>query len=335
MLVDVIMPSLGEEVHEGVLVNWLVASGDRVETGDRLAEVETDKAIAEITCCDSGVVTELVVTAGETVKAGQILARIDVDRAAAERCEAVRGSRPEFQAEDPAGDRKRNAGGKKKSLKVRRIMARKMTEGWTTIPHFYVTYAIDMTDVIRFRKDLGVTINDFVLAAAARTLAEHPWVNSWWVDGEAVEKQQVNIAMAVATDRGLYNPVLRDCARMSLKEISARAREMAGRAHANRLAPEDLEDGTFTVTNMGMLGVESFRAIITPPQAAVLAVGTVRGEVVVDESGEPAVAPVARMTLAADHRILDGADAADFMLTLKSYLEAPVTLVSCDYGEEN
>ncbi|TYO95666.1 pyruvate dehydrogenase E2 component (dihydrolipoamide acetyltransferase) [Geothermobacter ehrlichii] len=224
--------------------------------------------------------------------------------------------------------------GKQKSVRIRRIMARKMTEGWTTIPHFYVTYAIDMTDVIRFRKDLGVTINDFVLTAVARSLHEHPWVNSWWVDGEAVEQPQVNIAMAVSTERGLYNPVLKDCARLSLKEISRRAAALAEKAHQYRLAPEDLEDGTFTISNMGMLGVESFRAIITPPQAAVLAVGTVRGEVVVDENGEPAVAPIARMTLAADHRILDGVDAAEFMLTLKSYLEAPVTLVSCDYGED-
>lgn len=334
MMIDVTMPPLGDERSEGVLVSWNVQVGDRVRAGDRLAEVETDKAVAEITCCDSGRISALVASVGQTVRTGQVLARMDVEQSATGRCEAV--LQPPNQSPEkmnPARQTGQN-GGKKKSLKIRRIMARKMTEGWTTIPHFYVTYAIDMTDVIRFRKDLGVTINDFVLAAAARTLAEHPWVNSWWVDGEAVEQPQVNIAMAVATDRGLYNPVLKDCARLNLKEISRRARELAGRAHHNRLAPEDLEDGTFTVTNMGMLGVESFRAIITPPQAAVLAVGTVRGEVVVDESGKPAVAPVARMTLAADHRILDGADAADFMLTLKSYLEAPITLVSCDYGQE-
>ena len=103
---------------------------------------------------------------------------------------------------------------------------------------------------------------------------------------------------------------------------------MGRKAHAGKLAPEDLDGGTFTVSNMGMLGVDSFRAIITPPQAAVLAIGAVKGEVIVDESGEPAVAPIMRMTLAADHRILDGADAAEFMATLKSYLEAPVTLIS-------
>jgi len=215
-----------------------------------------------------------------------------------------------------------------KAVKIHRIMARKMTESWQTIPHFYVTFAVDMTDIIRFRKDLKLTINDFILAGVTRSLKEHPWVNSWWVDGEAVEQPQIDIAIAIATDRGLFYPVIRNCGQLSLRQISRKAAECGRKAHSGKLTAEDMEGGTFTTSNMGMLGVESFRAIITPPQAAVLAVGTVRGEVIVDDQGEPAVAPVMRMTLTADHRILDGADAAEFMATLKSYLEAPVTLIS-------
>lgn len=234
----------------------------------------------------------------------------------------------ETAAAEKTGDRCPEEFDRTREVKVRRIMARKMTESWQTIPHFYVTYSVDMTDIIRFRKDLGVTINDFVLAGVVRSLQEHPWVNSWWVDGEAVEQEAINIAVAIATDRGLYTPVVRNCAGMNLQDISLSARELGRRAHGGQLSPADLEGGTFTVSNMGMLGVESFRAIITPPQAAVLAIGTVRGEVIVDEAGEPAVAPIMRMTLAADHRILDGADAAEFMATLKCYLEAPVTLIS-------
>lgn len=242
----------------------------------------------------------------------------DVERAAPERAEA--GVRPE-----------RAAG---KSVKIRRIVARKMLESWQNIPHFFVTVAVDMTDVIRFRKDLEVSINDFIVAATARSLREHPWVNSLWADGEAVEQESIDIAMAVATERGLYNPVIRDCGNLSLKEIGRRAKELADRAHLGKLLPEDLAGGTFTISNMGMLGVESFSAIITPPQAAVLAVGTVKGEVVVDDRGEPGIAPILRLTLSADHRTLDGADAAEFLGTLKSYLEAPVTLVTCNYGQE-
>jgi pyruvate dehydrogenase E2 component (dihydrolipoamide acetyltransferase) len=222
----------------------------------------------------------------------------------------------------------------KKSVKIRRIVARKMVESWQNIPHFFVTVAVDMTDAIRFRKDLGASINDFVLAAAVRSLKEHPWVNSHWVDGEGVEQESINIAMAVATDRGLFNPVIRNCAGLSLKEISRRASELGKKAHQGKLNQEELEEGTFTVSNMGMLGVESFSAIITPPQAAVLAVGTVKGEIVLDEHEEPVIAPILRLTLSADHRILDGADAAEFLVTMKSYLEAPVTLLGCNVGKE-
>lgn len=241
----------------------------------------------------------------------------------------VEQSLPKRPAGAPAATPAEAPAGGKKSVKIRRLVARKMVESWQNIPHFFVTVAVDMTDIIRFRKDLGVSINDFILEATARSLKEHPWVNSFWGDGEGVEQPQINISMAVATERGLYNPVLHDCGALSLKEISKRAAELADKAHRGKLTQEDMEGGTFTISNMGMLGVETFSAIITPPQAAVLAVGTIRGEVVVDEKGEPGIAPILRLTLSADHRILDGADAADFLTTLKSYLEAPVTLLSC------
>lgn len=218
--------------------------------------------------------------------------------------------------------------GDRKKVRIRRLIERKMVESWQEKPHFFVTIAVDMTDVIRFRKDLGVTINDFVLAATAAALKEHPWVNSHWIDNEAVEQPHINLAMAVATEGGLYYPVIKNLESLSLKKISAIAAKLAEKAHLGQLGDEDQEDGTFTVSNMGMLGVESFAALVTPPQAAVLAVGTVKGEVAVDEHEELVVAPMVRLTLSADHRVLDGADAAEFLDSLKSYLEAPVTLIA-------
>jgi pyruvate dehydrogenase E2 component (dihydrolipoamide acetyltransferase) len=215
-----------------------------------------------------------------------------------------------------------------KNVRIRRLIQRKMIESWQNIPHFFVTVAVDMTDVIRFRQDLGMTINDFILSAVTSALKEHPWVNAHWVDGEAVEQPQINLAMAVATETGLYYPVLKGCEGLSLKRISKQAQALAAKAHQGQLSEAEQADGTFTISNMGMLEVESFSAIITPPQAAVLAVGNVKGEVVVDEHEELAVAPMVRLTLSADHRILDGADAADFLASIKSYLEAPVTLVA-------
>lgn len=216
----------------------------------------------------------------------------------------------------------------RKAVRIRRLIERKMVDSWQNKPHFFVTIAVDMTDIIRFRKDLGITINDFILAAVSAALKEHPWINSHWIDGEAVEQSQINLAIAVATESGLYYPVLKNVERLSLKQLSQCASAMAEKAHLGQLSDDDQDGGTFTVTNMGMLGVESFAALITPPQAAVLAVGTVKGEVVVDEHEELVVAPMVRLTLSADHRILDGADAAEFLDSLKSYLEAPVTLIA-------
>jgi len=215
-----------------------------------------------------------------------------------------------------------------KSVKIRRLIARKMEEAWKNIPHFYVTMAIDMTDVIRFRKDLGFTINDFILAATSHALQEQPWVNSLWNGERGIEQKQVDLAIAVESERGLFYPVVRNSESLSLKQLSEQAATLAEKAHQGTLDNEETEGGTFTITNMGMLGVESFGAIITPPQAAVLAVGTVKGEIVVDDQGEPAVAPIMRLTLSADHRILDGADAAGFLGMIKSYLEAPIVLIA-------
>ncbi len=216
----------------------------------------------------------------------------------------------------------------RKSVRLRRLVARKMQQSWQHAPHFFVTVAVDMTDVIRFRSDLGVTINDFILAATTRSLQEHPWVNSHFIDDEAIEQSAVNISMAVETEQGLYYPVVKNCNGKSVRELGLSSAEMVVKAHSGKLTEEDMDGGSFTISNMGMLGVESFSAIIAPPQVAVLAIGTVRGEVIIDEYEEMTMAPMVRLTLSGDHRALDGADAADFLGTLKSYLEAPIILVA-------
>ena len=232
------------------------------------------------------------------------------------------------EKKNDSGSSENASGNNKRSVRIRRLIERKMVESWKNKPHFFVTIAVDMTDVIRFRKDLGVTINDFILAATSEALKEHPWVNSHWINGEAVEQAQINLAVAVATEGGLYYPVVKNVEQLSLRQLSQSTADLSEKAHLDQLTADDQEGGTFTISNMGMLGVESFAAIVTPPQAAVLAVGTVKGEVVVDEHEELVVAPMVRLTLSADHRILDGADAAEFLDSLKSYLEAPVTLIA-------
>jgi len=307
MLTRIAMAKFDDDMQEGTVVKWHIREGSLVAPGDLITEIDTGDSIVRIEASEAGEVVVIKVAEGETVPVGTLLAVID--RAPQRSTEAV--------AAKPG-----------KSVKVRRIIARKMVESWQNVPHFFVTIAVDMTDVIGLRKSFGATINDFILAACVCSLKEHPWVNSLWVDGEAVEQPVINLSMAVATDRGLYYPVLTDCGGLTLRGISRRAAELAAKAHQGHLTQSEMSGGTFTVSNMGMLGVESFAAIVTPPQAAVLAVGTIRGEVVVNDEGAPGVAPMLRLTLSADHRILDGADAADFLATIKSYLEAPITLES-------
>jgi pyruvate dehydrogenase E2 component (dihydrolipoyllysine-residue acetyltransferase) len=307
MLTRIAMAKFNDDMQEGKIVKWHIRAGSLVASGDLVAEIDTGSETVRIEASEAGEVVALKIPEGETVPVGTLLAVID--RALAR----VR------EAEVPKQG---------KLVKVRRIIARKMVESWQTIPHFFVTVAVDMTDVIGLRKSYGVTVNDFILAACACSLKEHPWVNSLWLDGEAVEQAVINLSMAVATDRGLYYPVLYDCGDLTLRGLSRKAALLATKAHQGHLTQAEMAGGTFTLSNMGMLGVESFSAIITPPQAAVLAVGTIRGEVVVNDGGAPGIAPMLRLTLSADHRILDGADAADFLTTVKSYLEAPVTLES-------
>ncbi len=219
------------------------------------------------------------------------------------------------------------AKGDAKSQRIRKVVARKMEESWKNIPHFFVTMAVDISDAIRFHKDIEVSLNDFILAAVARALRDHPKVNALWQEGEAVTQQDINVAFAVATEEGLFSPMIRNCDRLSLKDIHHRSKELQGKIKEGTLRSEDIEGATFTISNMGMFGVESFSAIITSPQAAALAVGGAAPEAVVAENGELEVVQRLRLTLSGDHRIIDGADGAAFLKSVKNYLEAPLKLV--------
>ena len=181
-----------------------------------------------------------------------------------------------------------------------------------------------------FTRPSRSVLNDFILAAVGRTLREHPQVNSLWQNGAAVVRDEVNVAFAVATEEGLFSPVLRNCDRLSLKEIHQSSRELQAKIKAGTISGEELEGATFTVSNMGMLGVESFSAIITPPQAAVLAVGAAAAEAVVAANGELEVVQRLRLTLSADHRIMDGAYGATFLKGVKK-LPGSTSSIDCDH----
>ncbi len=213
-------------------------------------------------------------------------------------------------------------------------IARHVAESKATIPHFYTTVEIDMDRVADLREELNQTLsqeerisfNDFVMKATAMALTKFPRLNGYYSEGKRILFQQINLGMAVAVEDGLIAPVIPECDRKSIFEIAKESRELVGRTRKGSLRQEDYSGGTFTVTNMGMMGVEEFIAIINPPQAAILAVGTVAPRPVVRD-GLLTVANTMKATLSADHRLANGADAARFLGELRQWLESPVRLL--------
>jgi pyruvate dehydrogenase E2 component (dihydrolipoamide acetyltransferase) len=209
---------------------------------------------------------------------------------------------------------------------MRRIVGQRMTESKQSAPHFYLSVDVDMSAPLRFRalqKEHGEAISsitDFILFACARALKDFPALNSSYSEQEIKLHRGIHIGFAVALDEGLVVPVIRNADRLSLNELSKQSRELADKAQTKKLLPLDYEGGTFTVSNLGMLGVDGFVAIINPPQCAILAVGRVAPRVVADEIGIM-IRPMMTATLSADHRIVDGAVAARFLNHVKQTLE--------------
>jgi pyruvate dehydrogenase E2 component (dihydrolipoamide acetyltransferase) len=217
-----------------------------------------------------------------------------------------------------------------------KAVARRMTESKTAVPHFYVTSEIDMTRALGLRKELNealagsdekVSVNDLIVRACAQALTLHPQAHRSYVDGRHVYHAHAHVGIAVALDDGLIVPVLRDADTKGLRELAAEARDLAGRARAGKLRQPEIEGGTFTVSNMGMLGVSAFAAIINPPESAILAVSaTIQRPVVRD--GAVAVGDIMSVTLSCDHRACSGADGARLLQTVKRHLEAPTLLLA-------
>lgn len=219
--------------------------------------------------------------------------------------------------------------------KLRSAIARRMAESKITVPHFYVTSEIDMGPVMEMRKQLNallgesakLSVNDFIVRAAALALRAFPGINASF-NGEAIVRHgRVNVGNAVSVEAGLLTVVVRDADTKSIVEISTEVKAMAARAREGKVKPDDVEGSTFTISNLGMYEVESFVAIINPPDAAILAVGSARETPIVAEGGALAAGWRMKATLSADHRITDGAEAAQFMQALKKQLEEPLRLM--------
>ncbi len=409
MAKKVIMPKLGLTMEEGVINKWLVKEGDRVEKGDPLFEVATDKVNMEVEAPASGVVLKILYPEGSTVPITKTVAYIGEEGEEVPSEEEVAGeaavevaekeSREEIQEESvsqkestftveaesgkrlkvsplakrlamehgidlstivgtgPGGriikrdiekalaeqkPKTREAVSKPATSKtvpltrIRKIIAQRMLQSMQNKPHFFLTREVRADELVALREKLlplvekrtgyRVSYTDILVKIVARALEEFPEINAYFLEEEIQFNEQVNIGIAVALDEGLVVPVLRDANRKSITSIVKETNELVQKARQGKLLPEDLENGTFTISNLGMFGVDSFTAIINPPQSAILACGAIRRKPYFDGK-EIIPAYLWNLTLSCDHRIIDGATAAKFMSTLVSFIEDPLNLI--------
>ncbi|TLY20155.1 MAG: 2-oxo acid dehydrogenase subunit E2 [Nitrospirae bacterium] len=369
------MPKLTDSMEEGVVVKWRKAEGERVESGDVLAEIETDKAVMDLEAFASGTLLKILVPEGTTVPSGTLIGVIgeseedikDILRGspppipppsevegkgggAAPSAEALASPRVRTLAREHGIDLKTvkgtGPGGriverdlepfllKKEQSTVREIpltqmrkaIVRMTTQSKAPVPHFYVTIDADMAEGLRMVEEskkaatpFPLSINHLLIAASARALKQHPGLNASFA-GETIRIfSSIDIGIAVALEDGLIVPVLRDCGSKTLEQIVEAERSLVARARQRDLTPEEYTGATFLISNLGKFDVESFSAVILPPAAAALAVGSVR-EVPVVRDGKVEVGHRMTLTLSCDHRVIDGAVAAQFLQTFKQAL---------------
>lgn len=417
------MPTLGFDMEEGTMGNWLKEVGDTVNKGDVLAEIESDKVTQELQAREDGVLLAVFTKPGDAIPVGANLGvigeegedissmtpdgaekaegrgkkeevaeaeakekparkeeKVEADETAvsseypdgvkatpvARRVAAehevnlakVSGSGPggrirkadvEAYLEDgPAVDEADEAEEVKAApvaaapdaeevplTSMRRTIARRMTESKTTVPHFYVTTEVAMDEALALRKQINakladderVTVNDMIVKAAALALRQFPAINAAFAGDKIIRHKQINVGTAVAIEGGLLTVVQRDTDKSTLSTIARDNKEMIGRAREGKITREDMEGSTFTVSNLGAFDVDNFIAIINPPDAAILAVGSAKKVPVVTEEGELAIGTRMKVTISADHRVTDGAEAAQFLQVFKGLLEEPLRLL--------
>ncbi len=337
---EITMPKWGLTMEEGTLVKWMVEVGATVSPGLELAEVETDKIVNVMENIHQGVLRRVVAEEGDVLPVGALLGIIaasDISDEAIDAfisgggscqteecsCSCTAEEEPAAPAGIPAEETVPVAG-------MRAAIAKTVSTSWSNIPHYMVTIAIDMqkADALsRKIKESGtkVSINDMIIKASAAALQEFPLMNASFADKNIIMHRDANIAVAIGLDEGVVMPVVKNCQTLSLQEIGAKSRELVALAKEGKLGKEEMAGGTFAISNMGMLGVESFVAIVPPAMSAILAIGMVKDEPVVKD-GKVVVARLMRVTISADHRVHDGAYAAKFLGKLKEILEQPKSL---------
>jgi pyruvate dehydrogenase E2 component (dihydrolipoyllysine-residue acetyltransferase) len=318
---------VGAVIPVGETIAWLVAPGEKPPAKSAAvapaarASSSPERAAAVVALASE---RSTAATAPQiSPKARRLAKELGVD------ISQIRGSGPDgtITTEDVQG----SAGAKASSAppaveslsQVARLMAERTAQSWTSVPHFFLVRDVDASELIEAQKRFsqgvdkpqGPTITDVLIALVARVLARHPRMNSSWTGGGIRSNPDINISVAMAVKDGVVGAVIHKANSKSIADLSAERRELTERARAGRLRPADIAGGTFTISNLGMYKVDAFSAIITPPQAAILAVGSISDRVVAVD-GKPGIRPMMTMTLSSDHRVVDGARAAEFLSDL-------------------
>ncbi|HEY0140889.1 MAG TPA: dihydrolipoamide acetyltransferase family protein [Thermoanaerobaculia bacterium] len=216
---------------------------------------------------------------------------------------------------------------------MRRTIAKRLAESTGPIPHFYLTADYDVTQLMAARQQLleitsaKISLNDFIIRAVALALRQHPFVNASWGDEAITQHGEIHVGVAVATSEGLITPVIRNADEKSVLDIAIEVRALAEKAKNRRLKPEEYQGSTFTISNLGAWGIEEFTAIINPPNAAILAIGTAEARPIVDANRQIIIRDRMKVTMSCDHRIIDGAVGAEYLKTLRQYIEQPLRLL--------
>jgi pyruvate dehydrogenase E2 component (dihydrolipoamide acetyltransferase) len=220
---------------------------------------------------------------------------------------------------------------------MRKIIAARLTEAKQTIPHFYLRREIQLDALLKFRSELNkgladkgvkLSVNDFIIKACAMALQEVPDCNAVWAGDRILKLKPSDVAVAVAVEGGLFTPVLRDAENRTLSSLSAEMKDLAARAKTRKLAPQEYQGGSFAISNLGMMGITNFDAVINPPHGSILAVGAGQKMPVVNAEGELDIATVMSVTLSVDHRVIDGALGAQFLAAIKHNLENPISMLA-------
>ena len=428
MSVNILMPALSPTMEEGTLAKWLVKEGDRIQSGDLIAEIETDKATMEFEAVDEGIIGKLLVSEGsEGVKVNSPIAVILNDgeelkmskkvdlvveteqtkpevakeemteiqklsmnvvqtsstrvfatplarRLAREKgidLGSVTGSGPhgrivktdilDFKVSDVDTNQESLAksvlrtnvqealGSSITNLyadreyteiplnSMRKTVAARLTEAKQNIPHFYLRKEINIDELLKVRsrmnehlaeKNNKLSINDFIIKSCALALQSVPTANAIWAEDKILQLKPSDIAVAVSVEDGLFTPVIRDADTKSLSNISKEMKELAERARAKKLMPNEYQGGSFSISNLGMFGIDNFDAVINPPHGAILAVGRGLKKPLINNDDSISVANLMSLTLSVDHRVIDGALGAELLQSITKYLEDPVLMLT-------